>query len=100
MTKTYKLFRVYCFTCIIVLCILLVIIGFLTAKYQTEETVFKAAYSTVRVYSSDENLIVNFAGNIVHLAPEKIVYIIEKARPVVFAPINNVIELVKTILNS
>lgn len=97
MTKTYKLFRVYCFICTVVLCVLLVVTGFLTAKYQTEETVFKATYSTVRVYSSEENLIVNFAGNIIHLVPQKIIYIIEKASPVVLAPINNVIELIKAI---
>ena len=99
MTKTYKLFRVYCFICIIVLCVLLVAVGFLTAKYQTEETVFKATYSTVRVYSSEENLVVNFAGNILQLAPDKIADTIEKIRPVVLAPVNNVIELIKAIAN-
>ena len=93
MTKTYRLFRVYCLICIASLCALLAVTGFLTAKHQTEETVFNASYSTVRVYSSEENVVVNMAGKVFHFVPQKFIYIIEKAKPVIFAPVNNVIEL-------
>lgn len=99
MTKNYKLFRVYCLICIASLCALLAVTGFLTAKQQTEETVFNATYSTVRVYSSEENVVINAAGKVIHFVPQKFIYIIEKAKPVIFAPVNNVIELAEAARN-
>lgn len=97
MTKTYKLFRVYCFVCIMILCLLLVSVGLITVKQQTEETVFNATYSTVKIYSSKENIVMKFGEELIKIKPEKIVYTAEKASPVIFAPINNVIELIKAV---
>lgn len=97
MTKTYRLFRVYCFVCVSVLCVLLVVIGFLTAKYQTEETVFKSTHSTVRVYSSSENIVMNMAGKVVKIREDEVEEAIDKVSPIIFMPIDNVIELIKAI---
>ena len=73
MTKNYRLFRSYCLVCIISLSVLLGATGFLTARQRTEETVFNSSYSTVRVFSSEENVVVNLAGRVFRFVPQKFI---------------------------
>ncbi len=98
MNKRYKLFRIYCILAIFILGALLFAVGLCTAKFQTDETVFKATYSTVRVFSAEDSMTLNFGGNILTFNPSDIIRIFEKARVVLLAPFNNFIELIKTLV--
>lgn len=95
MKTNYKLFRAYCLTAICILGALLFAVGLCTAKFQTDETVFKATYSTVGVFSSDDSVTVNLGGKIISFTPSEIAYVFEKVRLIFLAPINNLIELVR-----
>lgn len=95
MDKTYRIFKAYCLTVIAVLCVLLFAVGIYTAKLQTDETVFKSTYSTVRVLTGENNVTVNLGGRILNFVPDTASAIFEKARIVLLAPINNIIELIK-----
>lgn len=97
MNKTYKFFRTYCLIAITVLFILLFSVGICTAKFQTDETVFKATYSTARMFASEKNVTVNLGGKIISFMPQTVIFVFERARPILLAPINNVIELIKQI---
>lgn len=94
MNKTYRLFRAYCLTAITVLCLLLLAVGVCTAKIQTDETVFKAAYSTVGVFAAKDSVTVNLGGKILNFMPRTAISLCEKARIILLAPINNLIEII------
>lgn len=100
MNKTYRLFKSYCLTVIAVLCVSLLVIGICTAKLQTDEAVFKANYSTVRVLAGESNITVNLGGRILSFSPEAISAVCEKLRIVFLAPINNIIEIVKQVIEA
>lgn len=98
MRKTASLFRTYCIVCIAVLCILLFTVGFFTAKHQTETAVFKAAYSVVRVYSSPQNLTLNFAGKVINVSPKTVLSVFNRIRGILLIPFNNIIDLVRVLV--
>ncbi|MDD6021805.1 MAG: hypothetical protein ACI4GA_04760 [Acutalibacteraceae bacterium] len=95
MTGTYKLFRTYCITAIISLCLLLLSVGVCTAKFRTDEAAFKANYSTVSVFTAQDDVTVNLGGRIMNFSPQKVTKAIEKSRPIVLAPVNDIIEILK-----
>ena len=94
MNKTYRLFRAYCLTAITVLCLLLLAVGICTAKIQTDETVFKSAYSSVGVFACESGVTVNLGGKILSFMPETALSVLEKVRMIFLAPINNLIEII------
>ncbi len=95
MTKTYKLFKTYCIIAIAVFCVLLFAVGICTAKYQTDKAVFKATYSTARIFSSENNITVNLGGKIISFDPQSVNENLERIRAVLLIPINNIIEFVR-----
>lgn len=99
MKKNYRLFRIFCLTSIAILGLLLLSVGLLTAKYETDEAVFKATYSTVRIFSGENNVTVNLGGKILNFVPSRLISIFEALRPLILAPINNFLELVKAIIS-
>lgn len=99
MKKNYRLFRVYCLSAICILGVLLFAVGMCTAKFQTDETVFKATYSTVRVFSGENSVTVNFGGRILSFVPSTVISVLEKIRPIFLSPINNFVELIRTVIS-
>lgn len=99
MKKNYRLFKIYCLMSIAVLGVLLVSVGLLSAKYETDETVFKATYSTVRVFSGENNVTVNLGGKILSFVPSNFISVFEALRPFILAPINNFLELIKAVIS-
>ena len=97
MNGEYKIFRVFCILSIVLLCTLLLTTGILTVKYQTEQTVFGSAHSVIQIYEKDDGAVLNLNGKISQLHPQRYSEALDTLSYTVFAPINNLIELVKTV---
>lgn len=97
MNGEYKIFRVFCILSIALLCTLLLTTGILTVKYQTEQTVFGSTHSTVQIYEKEDGAVLNFNGKISQLHPKRYAEVFNTLSYTVLAPINNLIELVRTV---
>lgn len=94
MTKSYKIFRIYCIIAIIALCLLLLTVGFLTAKYQTETAVFSSSHSVMQVYPANDGVVVNLSGKIISLESQTGKDIFDFLSYTVLAPLNNLIRAI------
>ena len=97
MTKSYKIFRVYCIIAISILCILLLTVGFLTAKYQTETAVFSSSHSVMQVYPANDGVVINLSGKIISVESQIGKDIFRSLSYTVFAPFNNLIQAIRLI---
>ena len=72
MNRTYKLFRIYTVTAILVMCILLLVTGVLTVKYNSETMVFGTEHSVLQVFKTQNRTLINVSGKIIDYEPETI----------------------------
>ena len=93
MNGEYKIFRIFCAAAIGILVSLLITTGIMTAKYQTEQTVFGDTHSVVQVYEKEGGRVFNFNGKISETEPEKYMKYFDVLSYTLFAPVNNFIEL-------
>lgn len=98
MKDEYKVFRVFCIVSVIILLSLLVTTGIMSAKYQTEQTVFGYSHSVLQIYENENGFLMNFNGRISEAQPQKWLRYADILSYTLFAPLNNFIELGKVIM--
>lgn len=98
MKDEYKIFRVFCIVAAVILFSLLVTTGIMTAKYQTEQTVFGDSHSVIQIYERDNGFLMNLNGKISETEPQKWLRYADVLSYTLFAPVNNFIQLGKAII--
>lgn len=99
MNNEYKVFRVFCLTAVSLLLALLLTTGILTAKYQTEQTVFGTQRSVLQVYEKSGGAVLNLNGKVSEINPQLFFKGMDILSFTLLAPVNNFIELGKTIVS-
>lgn len=97
MNNDNKIFRVFCIFSIAVLCALLVTTGILTAKYQTEQTVFGNSHEVVRIYEKTGSAVMSAGNKIAKLDFNDFSGVFDFVSHTFLAPIDNVIEIVRIV---
>lgn len=93
-----KIFRVFCIFSIAILCALLVTTGIITAKYQTEQTVFGYDHKVVRIYENKGSAVMSAGEKIAKFNVGDFSGVFDFVSHTALAPIDNVIELIKAVV--
>lgn len=79
------------------MCILLLVTGVLTAKYNSETTVFGTEHPVVQVFKAQDRTLINVSGRIFDYEPEKVKKYALAAWRIVLSPVGNITEAISSI---